>query len=89
MTIKEYTKPQLVEMLRHEGINNAKGNKQQIKNMTERAGIPLTYQKQDIIEGWEGKAKGMEQILWERGWIDPNEDQKSYTVHGKKDSMEQ
>jgi hypothetical protein len=55
--------------------------------MAERAGIPLTYQKQDIIEGWEGKAKGMEQILWERGWIDPNEDRKSYTVHGKKDSM--
>ena len=87
VTIKEYTKPQLVEMLRHKGINNAKGNKQQIKNMAERAGIPLTYQKQDIIEGWEGKAKGMEQILWERGWINPNEDRKSYTVHGKKDSM--
>jgi hypothetical protein len=84
---KEYTKPQLIKMLQQKGIDNPKGSKQQIKNMAERAGISLTYQKQDILEGWEGKAKGMEQILWERGWIDPSQDRKSYTVHGKKDSM--
>jgi hypothetical protein len=29
----------------------------------------------------------MEQILWERGWIDPSQDRKVYTLHGKKDSM--
>ncbi|KAI2513548.1 hypothetical protein MHU86_688 [Fragilaria crotonensis] len=51
-------KPQLIKMLQQEGIKNPKGSKQQIKNMAERAGIALTYQKQDILEGWEGKAKG-------------------------------
>jgi hypothetical protein len=84
---KEYTKPKLIEMLRQKGIDNPKGSKQQIKNMAERAGILLLYQKRDINEVWEGKAKGMEQILWERGWIAPSQDRKSYTVHGKKDSM--
>jgi hypothetical protein len=71
-------------MLEQKGINNAKGSKQQIKNMAECAGISLTYQKQDIHEDWEGKAKGTEQILRERGWINPSQDRKSYTVHGKK-----
>jgi len=28
-------------------------------------------EEQTIIEGWLGKQKGMFQILWERGWIDP------------------
>ena len=87
VTTKEYTKPQLIRMLQQEGIDNPKGNRQQIKNMAARAGLSLTYQKQDINQGWEGKPKGMEQILWERGWINPSEDRKSYTVNGKKDSM--
>jgi hypothetical protein len=29
----------------------------------------------------------MEQILWERGWIDPGRDRTVYTVQGSKDSM--
>jgi hypothetical protein len=86
-TTKEHTKPHLIELLRQRGIENAKGSKKQIRNMAERAGISLTYQKQDVLQGWEGKAKGMEQILWERGWIDPSQDQRTYTVNGKKDSM--
>ena len=62
---KESTKPhQLIKMLRQKGIDNPKGSKQQITNMAERAGISVTYQKQDINEGWEEKAKGMEHILW-------------------------
>jgi len=24
------------------------------------------------VEGWEGQPKGMLQILWERGFVDPN-----------------
>jgi hypothetical protein len=60
---KEYTKPQLIEMLQQKGIANAKGNKQQIKDMAQQAGIPLSYEQQEIVQGWEGKPKGMEQIL--------------------------
>ena len=62
---KEYTKSQLIEMLQQKGITGAKGNKQQIKNIAQQAGISLSYEHQEIIQGWEGKPKGMEQILWE------------------------
>ena len=83
---KEYTKPQLIEMLQQKGIS-AKGNKQQIKNIVQQAGISLSYEQQEILQGWEGKPKRMEQFLWERGWIDPTLARKEYTVHGSKDSM--
>ena len=63
---KEYTKPQLIQLLETErGIVSPKGNKQQIQDMARRAGLPLTYEKREVIQGWEGKPKGMEQILWE------------------------
>jgi hypothetical protein len=79
---------ELIKMLQQKGIANSKGNKQQIKDMlAQRAGIPLLYEQQEIIQGWEGKPKGMEQILWEQGWIDPSQNCKVYTVHGTKDSM--
>ena len=35
-------------------------------------------------EGWFGKSKGVLQILWERGFIDPN-DHAKYTMKGKLD----
>jgi hypothetical protein len=85
---KEYTKPQLIQLLERErGIVSPKGNKQQIQDMARRAGLPLTYEKREVIQGWEGKPKGMEQILWERGWIDPSLPRKVYTVYGTRDSM--
>jgi hypothetical protein len=55
--------------------------------MAQRAGIALTYKKHEIIQGWEGQPKGMEQILLEQGWINPTVTRKVYTVHGTKDSM--
>jgi molybdate-binding protein len=63
---KEYTKPQLIQLLERErGIVSPKGNKQKIQDMARQAGLPLTYEKREVIQGWEGKPKGMEQILWE------------------------
>jgi hypothetical protein len=38
-----------------------------------------------VIEGWEAKAKGLFQILWERGFIDPAKKKEDYTVDGKKE----
>ena len=49
--------------------------------------IPTKYTETEVKEGWEGKAKGMEQILWERGWIDGNRPRKDYSKLGTKDSM--
>ena len=30
----------------------------------------MSKTKETVIKGWMGKQKGIEQILWERGWID-------------------
>ena len=38
------------------------------------------------MEGWEGKVKGMLQILWERGFIDPGKMNKlDHSLKTKKD----
>ena len=37
-----------------------------------------------MIEGWMGKLKGLEQVLWERGWID----EKIYDLVGNEDPAE-
>ena len=36
-------------------------------------GLATTKRNSRIIEGWEGKAKGLLQVLWERGWIDESQ----------------
>jgi hypothetical protein len=47
--------------------------------------ISIWKQKEDIDYGWMGKPKGMLQILWERGFIDPSieDPEKHYTLDGK------
>jgi hypothetical protein len=47
---------------------------------------PIETSIQGIIEGWGGKAKGMLQILFERGKVDPAK-MAEYTVHGKNDAF--
>jgi hypothetical protein len=41
---------------------------------------------QGIVEGWEGKVKGMLQILFERGHIDPSKISK-YSVGRRNDAF--
>jgi hypothetical protein len=38
-----------------------------------------------IIDGWEGKAKGLMQVLWERGFVDVN-DVSKYTLNRWQDA---
>ncbi len=49
-------------------------------------GILAIFQEQKKEEGWEGKPKGMLQVLWEQGWVDEQQWQ-DYTVNGKKDTL--
>ena len=37
------------------------------------------------MEGWQGKAKGLLQVLWERGFIDTTNIEK-YTMNGRQDA---
>ena len=53
------------------------------QTMSFSPGSPPPFKKQDwSAAAYEGQQKGMEQILWETGWLDSA---KKYTVDGKKD----
>jgi len=49
-------------------------------------GLSLMVHKPDVLPGWEGKAKGILQILWERGLIDES-NYKSFTLNGRKNPV--
>jgi hypothetical protein len=83
---RNFTKDVLIGKLAEKGIE-AKGNLKQVQALCAAQNILTNYEETEIKEGWEGKAKGMEQILWERGWIDENRPRKDYSKLGTKDSM--
>jgi hypothetical protein len=41
-----------------------------LRDLAVRHNLPLTITSDKVDEGWGGKAKGMFQVLWERGWVD-------------------
>jgi hypothetical protein len=79
------TKKELIKALEQKGII-ASGKAADIKKLAENNGILTVLQEQKKEEGWEGRPKGMLQILWERGWIDDRR-LNDYTVNGKKDAL--
>jgi len=51
-------------------------------------GIPIEEEQAIIIEGWDRKAKGLLQVSWEHGCIDPTKNVKTdYTINGKKNAL--
>ena len=48
--------------------------------------IAITRTAEKIKEGWEGKAKGLLQVLWEKGLID-SLNIKQCSLTGKKDAF--
>jgi hypothetical protein len=79
-------KPDLRKDLEAEGVT-AKGTKVELQALCKTKDTPIEEEIEDAIEGWEGKRKGMLQILWERGFIDPGKTNKSdCTLKGKKDA---
>ena len=69
-----------------------------LKQLATIHGVSLTHEKVHVNEGWCGKAKGLLQVLWERGWIDPSKCKEHkdregckvmntsyYTLSGRKD----
>ena len=47
-------------------------NMSELSHLCRRNGIELAVEQLVITEGWMGAAKGLFQVLWERGWIDPD-----------------
>jgi len=62
------------------------GDKKELQRLCVLNDIPIETTMEGIIEGWEGKSKGMLQILFERGHINPSKIAE-YTVDGKNDAF--
>ena len=66
---------------------NARGNLKDLQILCKTNNLPISCEVPIIDEGWEGKSKGMLQVLWERGFIDPEKTDQDYTVNGEKDGF--
>jgi hypothetical protein len=76
----------LLDNLKGRGIN-VSGTVAQLKDTARRNNIPLVFEMQEILTGWEGQPKGMLQVLWERGFVDGSKSEKYYTIEGRKDEF--
>jgi hypothetical protein len=79
-------KGDLLKHLQSRGVS-AKGRKEKMQILCKQKNIPIEEELDEVVEGWEGKPKGMLQILWERGFVDPSKKKENYTLQGKKDAF--
>jgi hypothetical protein len=86
-TIKRFrNKGDLLKELQSRGVL-AKGRKDKLQILCKQNNIPIEEELDEGVEGWEGKPKGMLQILWERGFVDPSKKKENCTLQGKKDAF--
>ena len=83
---KVASKDKLLEQLRARGILT-KGTLKQLQELCKANNLPIEIEFNVIKEGWVGKPKGMYQVLYERGFIDPDKEASWYTLQGKKDDF--
>jgi hypothetical protein len=62
------------------------GSLPQLQDQCKALNLSITCTEEITIEGWVNKPKGLLQILFERGWINPD-NLKQYTENGKMDEM--
>ena len=83
-----FTKSELIKKLENRAVP-AHEMKKDLQERCRREEIPFEEMWDEVIEGREGKPKGMLQILWERGFIDPNIPvdtlYNAYTIANKQD----
>ncbi len=88
--ICKYMKDELKRLLEAKGVF-VKGNLAALQSACEPNGIAIQEEKNKVIKGWEGKPKGMLQVLWERGFINTVEGEKkayqSYSIKGYTDQF--
>jgi hypothetical protein len=66
---------------------SAKGRKDKLQILCKQKNIPIEEELDEVVERWEGKPKGILQILWERCFVDPSKKEEDYTLQGKKDAF--
>ena len=82
---KKYTRAQLIDMIKEKTtLPNIRGTLKEIQQLATDNAILLEYERRKMQEGWMHKPKGSLQILWERGFIDPETSVRDYAVNGKK-----
>jgi hypothetical protein len=84
-TKRKLTKEELLQRLQGKGVS-ATGNIKNITRLCQLSDIPIEEFIPKMVQGWQGKPKGMLQVLWERGFIDVT-NINQYTVGGRKDEM--
>jgi hypothetical protein len=84
----ERSKKLLVKALLEAGVDMKKRGytRKELQTFARLHGIDTFEEKQGVIGGWEGKPKGLLQVLWERGLI-LEELLDKYTLDGRKDAM--
>ena len=70
--------------LKTKGINTKGKNKKKIVQLCVLHEIPTVINVEHFREGWEGRAKGLLQVLWERAFIDSTNLSK-YALTGKRE----
>jgi hypothetical protein len=79
-------KDELVKKLAEAGVM-ATGNYATIQRLAVKRNIPTVEENLPKIKiGWVGKPKGIYQVLWERGFLVPN-NLNQYTMDGGKDQF--
>jgi hypothetical protein len=69
---KNRLKKDLSEELDKLGLSTRGKTMKEVQEMAIARNIPITIVENDVVEGWVGKPKGIKQVLWERGLLDPS-----------------
>jgi len=56
---------------------------EELKILANNNNIAVEVEEDEVDLGWMHKSKGLLQVLWERGWIDPNESINNYVKDKK------
>jgi len=64
------------------GFNTRGKTIKEVQELATSQNMPIRVEENDIVEGWVGKPKGIRQVLWERGLLDP---QVTYVAKIKRD----
>jgi hypothetical protein len=83
---RKLKKEELVRKLAQAGVT-ATGNYAKVQKLALEKNIPITEEDLPKVKlGWVGKQKGIFQVLWERGFLDPG-NINQYTMDGRKDQF--
>ena len=76
------TKKELTVELFGENQQKMNLNLKCLQNIASNKGISIEVQVPVVKEGWVGKPKGLKQVAWEQGLLDPDQIKK-YEKHSK------